>query len=84
MDPFSPQSQNQLAEFDVLRNQIETKDPAEQIVLRSNSFNGRNEGRLSTTILMTAISPVTAAAVTLIVLTSKFGYQVVLLCSRVT
>ena len=46
IDPFSPQAQSQLAEFDVLRNQIETKDLAERNILQTNSSIGNNEGKL--------------------------------------
>jgi len=43
IDPFSPQAQSQLAEFDMLRNQIETKGLAERnVLLLTNSSNGNN------------------------------------------
>lgn len=45
IDPFSPQAQSQLAEFDMLRNQIETKGLAERnVLLLTNSSNGNNAG----------------------------------------
>lgn len=43
IDPFSPKAQSQLAEFDMLRNQIETKDLVERNALQTNSSNGNNE-----------------------------------------
>jgi len=43
IDPFSPQAQSQLAEFDVLRTQIETKEPANDNELHTHSSTGNNE-----------------------------------------
>ena len=44
IDPFSPQAQSQLVEFDVLRTQIETKEPANNKALHTNSSTGNNDG----------------------------------------
>ena len=44
IDPFSPQAQSQLAEFDVLRTQIETKEPANDNELHTHSSTGNNDG----------------------------------------
>ena len=45
IDPFSPQAQSQLAEFDVLRTQIETKEPENDNELHTNSSTGNNDGK---------------------------------------
>ena len=45
IDPFSPHAQSQLAEFDVLRTQIETKEPANDNELHTHSSTGNNDGK---------------------------------------
>jgi len=48
IDPFSPNAQNQLAEFDLLRNQIESKDHVESNTsLATKTSNDNNGGSTS-------------------------------------
>ena len=47
IDPFSPNAQNQLAEFDLLRNQIESKDHVESNTsLATKTSNDNNGGKI--------------------------------------